>query len=69
MTFGSFDAEQFRRGLTNYTDAELTKLGRSVSSAASRWLDPETQQLNALKYTLCRLKWPGGIPKRNINEV
>jgi len=57
MTFGSFDAELFRRGLMNYTEWELIKLGRSVSSAASRWLDPMTQQMNASKYELCRQEW------------
>jgi hypothetical protein len=63
MTFGSFDAELFRRQLANYTDAELTKLGRSVSSAASRWLDPMTQRLNASKYELCRQEWRRRHPK------
>jgi hypothetical protein len=53
MAYGSFDAELFRRGLMNYTEAELIKLGRSVSSAASRWLDPVAQQMNASKYELC----------------
>src|SRR5277367_130743 len=64
MTFGSFDADQFRRGLTNYTDTELTKLGRSVSSTASRWLDPMTQQLNASKYELCKQEYRRRHPKK-----
>jgi hypothetical protein len=38
----------------NYTDTELTKLGRSVSSAASRYLEPVTRQMNASKYELCK---------------
>ena len=42
MTFGTFNADQFRQQLMNYTEAELIKLGRSCSSAASRWLDPMT---------------------------
>jgi len=54
MAYGSFDAELFPRGLMNYTDAELTKLGRSVSSAASRYLEPVTRQMNMSKYELCR---------------
>jgi hypothetical protein len=41
----------------NYTEAEFIKLGRSVSSAASRWLDPMTQQLNASKYELCKQEY------------
>ncbi len=40
MDFGRFNADQFRHQLMNYTEAELIKLGRSVSSAASRCLDP-----------------------------
>jgi hypothetical protein len=52
MTFGTFSADEFRRQLMNYTEAELIKLGRSCSSAASRWLNPVTQQLNASKYEL-----------------
>jgi hypothetical protein len=63
MTFGGFSADEFRRQLTNYTEAELIKLGRSVSSAASRWLDPMTQQLNASKYELCRQEWRRRHPK------
>ena len=57
MTFGTFNADQFKRQLMNYTEAELIKLGRSCSSAASRWLDPMTQQLNASKYELRRKGW------------
>lgn len=53
----------FRRQLANYTEAELIKLGRSCSSAASRWLDPMTQQLNASKYELCRQEWSRRHPK------
>jgi hypothetical protein len=63
MAYGSFDAELFRRGLMNYTEAELIKLGRSVSSAASRWLDPMTQQMNASKYELCKQEWRRRHPK------
>jgi hypothetical protein len=40
MSFGTFDANQFQRQLMNYTEAELIKLARSCSSAASKWLDP-----------------------------
>jgi hypothetical protein len=63
MTLGTFDADQFRRQLTNYTEAELIKLGRSISSAASRWLDPVTQRMNASKYELCRQEWRRRHPK------
>src|SRR5580698_3742877 len=38
MKFGSYNADQFRQQLMNYTEAKLTKLGRSVSWAASRRL-------------------------------
>jgi hypothetical protein len=64
MTFVAFDAEQFRRQLANHTEAELIKVGRSVSSAASRWLDPMTQQLNASKYELCRHEWRRRHPRK-----
>jgi hypothetical protein len=63
MAYGSFDAELFRRGLMNYTDTELTKLGRSVSSAASRYLEPVTRQMNASKYELCKQEWRRRHPK------
>jgi hypothetical protein len=63
MEYGPFDADQFRRPLMNYTEAELIKLGRSCSSAASRWLDPMTQQLNASKYDLCRQEFRRRHPK------
>ncbi len=63
MDFGRFNADQFRHQLMNYTEAELIKLGRSVSSAASRCLDPMTQQLNASKYELCRQEWRRRHPK------
>jgi len=43
MEYGPFNADQFKRQLMNYTEAELIKLGRSCSSAESRWLDPMTQ--------------------------
>jgi hypothetical protein len=64
MTFGTFDADQFRRQLANYTEAELIKLGRSCSSAASKWLDPMTKQLNASKYELCRQEYRKRRPKK-----
>jgi hypothetical protein len=57
MGYGSFNADQFRHQLMNYTEEELIELGKSVSSAASRRLDPTTQQLNASKYELCRQEW------------
>jgi hypothetical protein len=63
MTFGRFNADQFRHQLGNYAEAELIKLGRSVSSAASRWLDPMTQQLNASKYELCKQEYRKRHPK------
>jgi len=53
MTFGSFDAEQFRRQLTNYTEAELIKLGRSCSSAASRWLEIPWRNRSMRRSTNC----------------
>jgi hypothetical protein len=63
MAYGSFDAELFRRGLQNYTETELMKLGRSVSPAASRGLEPVTRQMNAAKYELCRQEWRRRHPR------
>jgi hypothetical protein len=61
MEYGSFNADQFRHQLMNYTEGELMKLGKSVFAAASRWLDPMPQQLNASKHELCRREWREGI--------
>jgi hypothetical protein len=65
MTFETFNADQFKRQLMNYTEAELIKLGRSCASAASRWLDPMTQHLNASKYELCKQESRRRHPKHN----
>jgi hypothetical protein len=58
-----FDADQFRRHLSNLTEAELIELGRSVSSAASRWLEPTARVLNASKLEMCRQEWRRRHPK------
>jgi hypothetical protein len=69
MDLERFNADQFRRQLMNYTDAELIKLGRSCSSAASRWLDPMTQQLEASKYELCRQEWRRRHPRGSQTDA
>jgi hypothetical protein len=63
MEDGPFDAEQFRSKLMEYSDAELRKLGTSVSPAASRSLDAIMKQINSSKYALCRQEWRRRHPR------
>ena len=44
MTFGTFNADQFRHELANYTEAELIKLGRSVPHASAFALHHSTNR-------------------------
>jgi hypothetical protein len=64
MNYGFFDAEGFRRRLQGLTDAELISTGQAVSPAASRWIDPVTQNQNEKKYELCKLEWRRRHPTR-----
>lgn len=58
-----FDAEAFQRRLTEYTDSELVKFGRSCAPGASPASDPLTRTENATKYELCRQEWLRRHPK------
>ncbi len=59
-----FDPEAFRRRLTEYSDRELIKMGKSC--APSQWLiaDPVTKSENAEKYKLCQAEWRRRHPKK-----
>ena len=65
--FQRFDPGQFRRRLMEYSDAELTKMGKAMSPAAQRWKDPATIDDMAAKYKLCKEEWCRRHPKRPDN--
>src|SRR5580700_3471169 len=59
-----FDPEEFRRRLLKLSDADLVSIGRSVCSAASRWLDSLTRKNNKAKYRLCKKEWDCRHPRK-----
>jgi hypothetical protein len=72
MGFQRFDPEQFRRKLMEYSDVELTKMGKAVSPAARRWKDPATIQDMEAKYEICKEEWrrraSEGERKRDLED-
>jgi hypothetical protein len=59
--FQTFDAQNFRRRIMEYSEKELVEMGRATCPA--RWLDPITKAENALKYEMCRQEWRKRHPK------
>jgi hypothetical protein len=62
--FQRFDPELFRRKLMQYSDAELTKMGKAMCPAAQRWKDPASIADMAAKYKLCKEEWLRRHPKQ-----
>jgi hypothetical protein len=47
-----------------YSDVELTKMGKAMSPAAQRWKDPASIADMAAKYKLCKEEWLRRHPKQ-----